>query len=689
MKIRAAKFLWNAPLALILFQLWTEGVRFYNAAWDTGEAVGRFAWLWLALFLLFTLFLLALAILFFLLVWKPAALTPLAETFIALREKIAQARWLLAFFILLFPAYFFQYTIGGVLFRQAFMRWLIWALTAFLFSALISKGRKLTGWGEFLIALLLVASEILMFAPFARVSSYPFSIGWSEGNRMWDYSMLFGRGLYQIAPGEQDPVLLEFGRQLLGALPFLLPRVTIQTQRAWQALLQIWPYLLLGLILFSPSRKKPAVWVLGTLAVFVFLTQGPIHPPLVVAAALTAWAWRKPLRAAAPLIVFASYFAWMSRFNWAFAPGLWIGMLEFLDADMEEKPAAQRAWARAIILGLSGLFGGFFLPQWLRFEWMQWAVVISPATVSESVSTQPLLWYRLLPNATYRYGVLLSLALAVLPLILLLSYLFRARVWRLNFWQRLALLAPLAAFLFVGLIASAKIGGGGDLHNLDMFLIALTFAAAVAWRNGGEAWLRRVQAFSLPLKFLLAFMLLYPASPYVRQLYPYHFAYQANRLLLLTDSKDVKSLGMIPSAEISAAALKTVRAAVNAAKTRGEVLFIDQRQLLTFGYIQDVLFVNQYEKKMLMNEAMRPNLPYFERFYRDLAAHRFSLIVSEPLRTPIKDRDYHFGEENQAWVKYVSGPILCYYEPDETLREVGVQLLVPRAQPIDCSDLLP
>jgi hypothetical protein len=65
------------------------------------------------------------------------------------------------------------------------------------------------------------------------------------------------------------------------------------------------------------------------------------------------------------------------------------------------------------------------------------------------------------------------------------------------------------------------------------------------------------------------------------------------------------------------------------------------------------------------------------------------LIISDPLFTPIKDVSFQFGEENNAWVKWVSGPILCFYEPDKTLPEVKVQFLVPKAEPVDCSSVLP
>ena len=40
------------------------------------------------------------------------------------------------------------------------------------------------------------------------------------------------------------------------------------------------------------------------------------------------------------------------------------------------------------------------------------------------------------------------------------------------------------------------------------------------------------------------------------------------------------------------------------ARSQGEILFMDQRQLLTFGYVRNVPLVPEYEKKVLMNAAM-------------------------------------------------------------------------------------
>jgi len=134
----------------------------------------------------------------------------------------------------------------------------------------------------------------------------------------------------------------------------------------------------------------------------------------------------------------------------------------------------------------------------------------------------------------------------------------------------------------------------------------------------------------------------------------------------------------IPGTDYINSALHETRERVAEAQTQGEVLFIDQRQLLTFGYIKDVPLIADYEKKHMMDLALAGDAAYFDRFYQDLAAHRFSLIVTEPLNANFQGEDYNFGSENDAWVKWVSIPVLCYYKQVGLHPEAGVLLLVPK-----------
>jgi len=157
---------------------------------------------------------------------------------------------------------------------------------------------------------------------------------------------------------------------------------------------------------------------------------------------------------------------------------------------------------------------------------------------------------------------------------------------------------------------------------------------------------------------------------------------------LLTGAESAREAGLLPTPAETETTLADIQRRVERALP-GEILFMDQRQLLTFGYIK-IPLIPEYEKKLLMDRAMTDALqPVFESFYTDLAVHRFALIVSEPLRIPVKGQETFFGEENDAWVKWVSSAVLCYYEPDKTYSDFRIQLLVPRETPIECELPIP
>jgi hypothetical protein len=121
----------------------------------------------------------------------------------------------------------------------------------------------------------------------------------------------------------------------------------------------------------------------------------------------------------------------------------------------------------------------------------------------------------------------------------------------------------------------------------------------------------------------------------------------------------------------------------------GEVLFMDQRQLLTFGYVPAIPFVPDYEKKYVMDQAMANNADYFQAYYHDLANKRFALIVTEPLKTKRREElGGPFSEENDAWVLWVSNPTLCFYEPVYRSTDVNIELLVPKQNPLGCEQYL-
>ena len=81
---------------------------------------------------------------------------------------------------------------------------------------------------------------------------------------------------------------------------------------------------------------------------------------------------------------------------------------------------------------------------------------------------------------------------------------------------------------------------------------------------------------------------------------------------------------------------------------------MDQRQLLTFGYLENIPLVPEYEKKLVMDQAMSGNLGYFNSFYKDISDQRFALIITDPQPIRYSDADEAWGEENDTWVTWVS-----------------------------------
>ncbi len=667
------------------FLLYGSASEFRDVAAGTGSAIGQFSLKWAAAYGLFLFFCVVCVVTIGIAMWRPMLGLGLRRRLVAWRGLLGWLRFVLAGVLLLTPIWFLQYSPWGVVFSRTYLRLLIWAISSLLIAILITSDvNRVVAWPSVLTAVLIAGAAYALVTPLMAVTSYPFSLDWSEGNRLWDYSLLFGSGLYHYPPNSQASAYLDLGRQVAGGLPFLLPHISIFSERLWLALLSVLPYLVLGWLMFWPAKQDTdKIWILAGIWGFIFLNQGPIHTPLLGVAALVAIAWRVHRWPAAILVFVAAYVAEISRFTWIFAPAIWIVMLELGAANQDDGMIPRSAWERSVTLGLAGLLGGLLAA----------AGAFSPggtsiSTTAAASTKQPLLWYRLLPNATYGYGILLGLIIASVPLIVLLLVLAR-RDWHRHWLQRLTIVLPLLAFLVVGLIVSTKIGGGGDLHNLDMFLIGLLFMAAAMWRAGGSRWILDIQHRSIWARLLTIVLIAVPGFQPLMSMRPISFASDANWLMVLTGVQKAKDLGSLPDAATVASNLQSLREAVKNAEPQGPVLFMDQRQLLTFDYITNVELVPDYEKKRMMDEALSGNAAYFQPFYQDLAAHRFSLIISSPLRTPIKDSEYGFGEENNAWVKWVARPTLCYYAEQDTLTDVKIELLVPRPTPIDCSASLP
>lgn len=686
--------------AILIVVLYFAVQDFYQVAEGTRNWIGKFTLTWgIALGGIMALgilsFSLGLATL-----WFPKQLENFNQKLADWRDYLRWLRWPLILVLAIIPAKVLLYIPLGFKLVGTGFRLAIFLVVVFVSGILATRKKGvLISWPGILASAIFIGSVFVFAREFVSVTDYPLSLTWSEGNRIWDYSWLYGRRLYDYPVNQKFEAYIDIGRQSLWGLPFLLPNVSIAGVRFWSALVLTVPYALFGWMAFRPTRDKLRLWFWVGMWVFLFIYQGPIYTPLVLSAILVAGARRKPLWVALPLIYLAGYYAELSRLTWMVAPAMWAVMVALVDSvSNEDNRLAFQDWARAVAFGLAGFLGGVGLVR----GWRRVSVTLSrvadaralnstdatsnlvqtPPAVTytdtadavEAVSSvgsstfltdQPLLWERLWPNPTNGLGIVLGLVLATAPLVLLLIYLVWSKKWSLNIWQKLAMLGVLSAFLGLGIIISVKIGGGNNLHNLDMFLIGLIFAAGLAWERSGRRLLVDIDSQNITIKVVLLLACLIPAFMPMVDVTPLELPLQEyvdmTIELLQVETEHVVSQG-------------------------GEVLFMDQRQLFTFGQIQ-APFVPEYEKKKVMDRALAGDIVYFEPFYKDLAEQRFGLIITDPQRIRYADEEEQWGAENDAWVQWVTEPLYCYYEPKYSKDKTAVWFFVPRDEVGDCSIL--
>jgi len=542
-----------------------------------------------------------------------------------------------------------------------FPRLLLFWVLLILVAAVVHSLRPRWGWWAVVLGTALGMGGVIRLAAFLpELSSQPFSLGWSEASRYYYASLLFSRPIYGFAA---TPSVLHPTRYLLQALAFLIPNSPIWFHRFWQVALWITTSAAAGLVLARRfSIREPRIRWLAALWVALFLLQGPVYYHLLVMVILIGWWFRadRPWRNLG-LVLAASIWAGLSRINWFPVPGLLATELFLL-----ERRFGRRAGWPSIVWPAVWVLGGTLVAGLAQLGYA--LASGNPSDRFTSSFTSDLLWYRLGPNLTNPLGILPAILLASVPVLLWAGL----RVWprRLHFHplRILGVGGILTALLAGGLVVSVKIGGGSNLHNLDAYLVAVAILGGyLVWREvptdrplapawGRVPWGVQVAAVFMPVAFAIGAGA--PAAP-----------------LELASTQT---------------ALDEIRREASPVDAQGdEVLFIAHRQLLTFGDLEAIRLVPEHELVFLMEMAISHHRPYLDAFRQDLERQRFGLIITYPLETEYQGRSHAFGEENDTWVREVSEPILCSYEPRVTLRLPPLQILVPRRIPADCPGVTP
>lgn len=537
---------------------------------------------------------------------------------------------------------FYTYQAGKLV--QALFIWLAGLAVALLLKVLRPQ-QGLLFWlaGGVLGAGFLLQIGVL----FSQVSNYPFSETWSEGMLLFNAAQFAGQKIWG------QPVswpVMNRSHALLQALSFLIPgNQPLWFHRLWNAIL--WSCIPVGVMIalgkrLGVNRSLPGLFLI--LWGFLFLNQGPVYFNLLVIPIIILVGFRSNRFGLSLVVVLlASAWAGISRINWYPMPGA-LALVLFVLEEPYQGGFWKYFWKPATFMAF-GVAAAFAVDKLYRAA----AGILTSHTIESIQST--LLWYRLFPSSTFPLGVLPALVIVTSGLLILVGWQIFAR-GDVHFWRKLSLAVTLAVFLLGGLLVSTKIGGGNNLHNLDAFLVLLTVCAAYAFFNRIAPDTPEQRARQIP-GWLTAVMIALPIF-YLSPLLPFKPAVNQSTIERLEAQLEER---------------------VNEARAAGKpVLFISQTQMLAINRFPGVSPEPQYELVWMMEMAMVGKQQYFSEFYDHLARHEWGLIVIDSLSMREAEGNQSFGEEQDAWVKWVVEPIRAYYIPVGGNPQAQMILAVPR-----------
>ena len=596
-----------------------------------------------------------------------AALLTLTSTWSRARERTlsllelpARIRWL-GFFLLLLSltGYTIVFTIP---FSRDLLAGLNWVrfLVFWGFSLLGMYGlkaiRERVPWLTSLLVIVLFQTCLhLLVTQLSNVTSYPFSMGWSETSRFYYPSLFLSEKIY----GVRLPwPILHPSLHLLLAPPYLFD-VPLWFHRFWQVFLR---FVLLGLtaqtLIWRLSIKDRVFRYLLWLWMVIFLFQGPVYFHLAVPLILMLWGFSyQDDRRTWIFLILASVWSGLSRINWYPMPGILASVLYLL-----EVPYRGNRPSRYLLKPALWTVVGFAIAFGTQRAYIALSGILDPEFFYTSLTSNKL-WYRLFPNASYSVGVLPAALIASVPAWGAIFLALRQR--RADFHPlRLGLILAAMLVLFIGgLVVSMKIGGGVDIHNLDAYLgLLLIVTAFVMFRRYTPENEKRLPPFVLP--WGLAVLLIAVPAWFLAGSSGAIKAYDAVRTQVVLD------------------ALQARVNEVNAQK--GEILFVTQRHLVSMHLLNGVQMVPEFEREELMEMAMGNNQEYLRTFREEMESQRFAAIVVDPLSYRLLGRKYPFGEENNAWVQRVMKHILCNYQEDVVFPEDQIAVYIPQRGERQC-----
>ncbi len=618
---------------------------------NSGWFIARYSWQWsLLIAACFFISLTCLLLWMILQNGKGRRLIRLAERLVEGLSRLGQWNYLLFASGWLLTGFLMRFLFAKHFNALSDRLWILW-VAAGLTSLFWIAAKRISFFWAVSLGMLTGGFLAVLLSYAAKVSAYPFSLGWSEASRYYYASLPFAKQIY----GFSIPLSpLHPSRYFLLSLAYLIPDSPLWFHRLWQVILWIGMNLATGWALSRRLGLRSAALIIGsTLWAFLFLMQGPVyyHLQLCILPILLGYHPRRPIQTLL-MVILASLWAGLSRVNWFPVPAMLAITLYLLETPYRNHPNVFAYFARPLVWGAAGLASAFAA----QAAYIPLSGNDDPAMFASSF-TSSLLWHRLLPSATSGWGILPLGVIISLPLLILIALhtLRRAAGW--HPLRLLGLGAIGLTLLTGGLVVSTKIGGGSNLHNLDAYFVALMLIGA--YFITGKAIPDQPPQAATPLRPTVLLVLIL-SLPVVWSLV--EFSQPA--------PKDLQQ------AQVT---LNTLNQLVSQAAQRGEVLFISQRHLLTFGYVKDVPLVADYELLLLSEASLSNNRALLERFYSDLQSRRFSMILVDRLNPSLqRPKMDAFAEENNLWVDRIAFPILEHYGEEAYFGEQNLQVLVPK-----------
>jgi len=544
-------------------------------------------------------------------------------------------------------------TRGHLVLNGFYARLLIYLLVCGLgamFLRAIVPGRN---WKIALAGSMLITAAIFkgLIYILPTASASPFSLSWSEGSRYYYGSLFLSEWIYGM---DVPPSTWHATRYLLMSIPFIIRGLPIWVHRLWQAFLWVglsgWGGYLLA------KRVKignPSLVILTAAWSFLVFNLGPVYYHLMVCVILILWGVDfNKLTKTMVVVILSSLWAGLSRINWVPVPVFLAVTLYFLERPWNKEEDGWRYLSQPMLYCIGGLTGFASYLAYLRLSGNE-------TSKFGSSFTSDLLWNRLWPNPTYWVGILLGVVIISVPMWLIIYCRLREnRQGRSNLkWVGYGLM--MATLLAGGLVVSVKIGGGSNLHNMDAYFVLLMVPACIMFWKKDVFDLDHVS--TKPGKFIpywiSVLVIVIPCTLTIRE------GWVISQTELNQDKTDLAILEQGVSEAI---------------QNGGEVLFIAERQMQVFQMVKDTTLVPEYEKVELMEMAMAGNDDYLDKFYDDIADHRFSLIVLDAIRFDMKDESEAFSEEHNIWVEKVIKPVVKHYEFAPLGMRRNVNLLTPK-----------